>query len=347
MQIIKSLFWSSEQHRPQAFWRIAITILLVIICVLILVTPINLAGFLLLNAGGPASESMLPALNSAKPVIDALQGVASLAGVSLAVWLGGRFIDRRKFASFGFNLSRRWWTYFAFGLGLGALLMALIFGVELAAGWIKAAPIFAERSPGSFALEFVLATLFFVGVGIYEELLFRGYLIKNIAEGTRAVNPHPRRALIIAYLVSSALFGLAHMGNDNATWISTLNIALAGLMLGLPYLLTGELATSIGLHIAWNLFQGNVFGFPVSGGNFAPPTVIAIQQGGPDILTGGAFGPEAGLIGLAAMLVGAVLTLGWVRWQAGHLSLSEALPEYVARSASLTTSPTPECPAEA
>jgi hypothetical protein len=103
---------------------------------------------------------------------------------------------------------------------------------------------------------------------------------------------------------------------------------LAGVFLGLAYVLTGELAIPIGLHITWNFFQGNVFGFPVSGGDFSQATFIAIEQGGPDVWTGGAFGPEAGLMGIVAMLVGSGLIVLWVRWRRGsvglHLPLAQA-----------------------
>ena len=125
-------------------------------------------------------------------------------------------------------------------------------------------------------------------------------------------------------MISSLIFGALHAGNPNATLVSTVNLMIAGLFLGLGYVLTGELAIPIGLHITWNLFQGNVYGFPVSGGDFTQATVIAVTQGGPDWLTGGAFGPEAGVIGLLATMVGMALIAWWVR-RRGRLAFDATL----------------------
>lgn len=106
-----------------------------------------------------------------------------------------------------------------------------------------------------------------------------------------------------------------------------MNLVLAGIFLGLGYVLTGELAISIGLHITWNFFQGPVFGFPVSGGASAA-SFIGIQQLGPDWVTGGAFGPEAGAIGLAAMLLGSLLIVLWVKRIHGAAGLRDQLAVY-------------------
>ena len=68
---------------------------------------------------------------------------------------------------------------------------------------------------------------------------------------------------------------------------------------------TGQLWLPIGLHIGWNFFQSSVFGFPVSG--LDRPGLLDITVSGPELWTGGAFGPEAGLIVLPICLLGAVL----------------------------------------
>ena len=185
----------------------------------------------------------------------------------------------------------------------------------------------------------LLAALGYGAVGIYEELLFRGYLLRNVAEGVRLGPLMPRDALLLSLALTSVAFGFAHYGNPNATLVSTFNISIAGIFLGLGYILTGRMAIPIGLHASWNFAQGNLFGFPVSGTSGDAAQVLVIEQGGPDLWTGGAFGPEAGLLGLLAMAVGVMATLAYVRWQEGATRVMGTLATYVA--------PTPDAPTDA
>jgi membrane protease YdiL (CAAX protease family) len=166
--------------------------------------------------------------------------------------------------------------------------------------------------------------LLFFFVGSYEELLSRGYHIKNLSEGLNLKKRNPTAAILSATLISSAVFSLLHVFNPNATWVSTLCIVLSGLFLAAGYILTGDLALSIGIHTAWNFFQGNVFGFPVSGRN-AGVTLLAIEQRGPDLITGGQFGPESGLIGIAAILLGCGILVLYVRRHYGRAGLRTEL----------------------
>ena len=84
---------------------------------------------------------------------------------------------------------------------------------------------------------------------------------------------------------------------------------------------------SIGLHITWNFFQRNLFGFPVSGVESFQTTFIATDQSGPQLWTGGAFGPEAGLLTPVATLVGVLLIILWVRYRYGRVSLAVSLAQ--------------------
>ncbi|MBN1259748.1 MAG: CPBP family intramembrane metalloprotease [Anaerolineae bacterium] len=261
--------------------------------------------------------------------------IATFPVILISVWLAGRFLDRRRFVDFGFHFDKAWWRDFAFGLALGAVLMAGIFGIERVLGWVEVAGSFRRQGfGGRFVPALLVDLLAFVSVGIYEELMWRGYDLRNLAEGLGFLPGGPNVAVLAAWGLSSLAFGISHAINPNASLISTFNIGLAGLFLGLGYVLTGELAIPIGLHITWNFFQGTVFGFPVSG-MATTASFLAIQQGGPDLWTGGAFGPEAGLMGIAAMLVGSGLTLLWVRWRRGRVALDQALAVYLCETSSI------------
>jgi phosphoglycolate phosphatase-like HAD superfamily hydrolase/membrane protease YdiL (CAAX protease family) len=242
--------------------------------------------------------------------------------ITLSIWLAGLLFDRRRFSEFGLKLNPGWWRNFWFGAGLGAVLITLIFLLEWSAGWVQPRAFFVS----DFAdLPFLVALLIplgiFVCVGVYEELFSRGYQLTNLAEGLSGAALTPSLALILATVISSAFFGLLHALNPNATLLSTLNITLAGIFLATGYLLTGDLAIPIGLHISWNFFQGNVFGFPVSGASFRFASLIQIQQSGPAWVTGGTFGPEGGLIGTISSLIGILLIMLWGKRQTGTYAL--------------------------
>jgi hypothetical protein len=207
--------------------------------------------------------------------------------------------------------------------------MSLIFVIEWSAGWVVVTETLHVAIAGlSFIVAIIGALLLFVVVGVTEELLARGYHLLNLAEALHGSWLGRRAALLIAWLISSSLFGLLHIFNPNATWYTTLALMVAGLFLGLGFLLTGSLALPISLHITWNFFQGNVFGFPVSGNQYQSATFFAIEQGGPALWTGGAFGPEAGLLGLLAILLGCAIIIWWVRWQYDEVRLTNVRVEH-------------------
>lgn len=139
--------------------------------------------------------------------------------------------------------------------------------------------------------------LVFLTVAVGEEMIFRGIIFRQIDERWNT-----RTALI----VSALLFGFIHLPNNGATWWSSLAIAIeAGLMLGAAYKWSGSLWLPIGIHWAWNFTQGNVFGASVSG-NVAGGSLLEMQVNGPDIITGGDFGPEASIV---AVTLGIIYTL--------------------------------------
>jgi membrane protease YdiL (CAAX protease family) len=132
--------------------------------------------------------------------------------------------------------------------------------------------------------------------GFKEELIYRGYVLQTLSSGL---------GLFWGIVISSLYFGIEHLSNPNSTWISAAGIFIIALLFVYAYIRSGQLWLPIGLHFGWNFFQSTLYGFPVSG--FDRPGLFHINIAGPELWTGGAFGPEAGLIILPICVLGAIL----------------------------------------
>ena len=144
------------------------------------------------------------------------------------------------------------------------------------------------------ASQLSLLSLFLL-VGVVEEVVFRGILFRLITD---------KWNIAVGLTTSSLLFGLAHLGNPGATLWAALAIALAsGWLFGMAYAYHQTIWVPIGMHWAWNYLEGGVFGCAVSGTPLDYQPLITPRISGPDILTGGAFGPEASIICVALGIV--------------------------------------------
>jgi membrane protease YdiL (CAAX protease family) len=154
--------------------------------------------------------------------------------------------------------------------------------------------------------------------GVCEELIFRGALFRITEEmfGT-----------LIALLISGAFFGGAHIVNANATPLSSAAIAIEALVLCFAYTATRSLWLPIGLHAGWNLTEGGIYSTSVSGGPIIKGVFLTTFKG-PDIITGGAFGPETSVVTLGVSLVltiiFAVITFRRGEWKGLRLRIRAA-----------------------
>jgi membrane protease YdiL (CAAX protease family) len=230
--------------------------------------------------------------------------------IAAALYLASRVLDHRRMSDYGFHFSRKWWTDLGFGLVLGALLLFGVLAVELAVGWVNVTGSFA-RSPGQpFVATILVGVVAVAAVAFGEEASYRGYPIKNLAEGVAKA----RWGMVIAVVIPAVFFGLAHATNENATWLSTFNIVIFGLLFGTGYVLTGELALPIGLHFGWDFVQGFVFGVVASGKQYGSVLVLT-DDSSATLWTGRPYGAEGGLMGTAAFIAGFLATFAWARSQ--------------------------------
>jgi membrane protease YdiL (CAAX protease family) len=252
--------------------------------------------FLLLGAFGGLLGLVLPQPGLSANIL--LYGtIASLLAITTAVYLARRLLDRRSFVSLGLDLKPGVVRQLLAGVGIAGVMMGLIYLAEWAAGWLTFTGFaWQSQSPALVFQSLVVEFLFFIMIGWQEELSSRGYWLQNLIEGLNTT---------WGVLLSSAFFAVEHLLNPNVSWMAIGLLFGAGLLFAYCYLHTRRLWLPIGLHIGWNFFEGPVFGFSVSG--ITSFNLIQQNVHGPVVLTGGSFGPEAGLIILPALLVGVAL----------------------------------------
>ena len=222
-------------------------------------------------------------------------------------------IERRRFGAYGLPSGR-----VGFKLGIGWLggfaCLSLLIGL-LSAGHFL---IFDGVALQGAAILFygLLWLAGFGAVGLVEEIVFRGYIQATL---TRGMGFWP------AALVTSFLFGAAHIPNHGETLLGLTAVVTAGLVFCLLLRATGSLWVGIGFHGAWDWAQSYFYGTPDSG-LLARGHLLISHAAGNARLSGGATGPEGSVLSLPVMIAG-LLVLVWVcRRPALRLGSREALP---------------------
>lgn len=274
MTAVRSLFWNRE-GRIRAGWKVAV--------------------FLLLHGLALAWLGLgLRSVGLRSPLVwyAAAAGVVFILSI---LFLAG---EGRPLASLGGRLDGRWLLELLAG-GLGGVLLM---GLTALTVWGLGGHHWVWGGGGTASL--LSGAGLFAAVAVREELLFRGYAFQRLTEG---MGPWPTLLLTAGY------FAYAHWGNPGMAgttklWAS-LNIGLAGVLLGLAWLRTRQLAMPIGIHFGWNWAQGSLMGFGVSG-TTSGSLLMPVLHDGPAWLSGGPFGLEASLPCAVVTLL-AIAGLAW------------------------------------
>lgn len=301
---VKGFFIKEGRLRPT--WRVVCYIVAIVLGTIAIQVPIVIFLVTLISLG-IVDESTVMGLESSLP----LMAVSTLANVVLILpltYLFRRFLDGDTFLSLGFEREAGWLKEILAGLLLGAFLMGLIFLVEWGAGWLQVLG-FAWQAQSPILISGILLAYFamMILIAVYEEVSFRGYILQNLDADW---------GVIVGLVVSSILFGLFHGLNPNVTWLALFNIFLAGVLLAVCYVVTKKLWLPMAFHFSWNFVQGPILSFPVSG--VVTGGLLLTESGGDSLLTGGAFGPEGGLISTVAMSLGLLILLLWHWRQSNH-----------------------------
>jgi membrane protease YdiL (CAAX protease family) len=248
-------------------------------CRILALPPVRIVvlGFILLMMMGLNTDVMT---SYAGDPIKSVQHIVALAIAGFAVYLGyAHFIERRTASELALpGMGRELGS----GLFLGACLYAACELILMALG--------IYRIKGLNSLSYMVpAIAMALSSGVFEELLFRGVLLRSVETWFGSW---------VALVVSSLVFGLSHLLNPESTLEGALFIAVeAGILLGAAFLLTRRLWLSIAFHVSWNYTQSAIFSSIVSGNEPATGLIRSTVKG-PDYLTGGSFGVESSLLAL-------------------------------------------------
>lgn len=223
-----------------------------------------------------------------------------------------KFLEKSSFKKYGLHINKVWLQEFGVGCVLSLIQLCLFFVIVYLTGNVEITGYFIKSSPDySFAQGFLSQAFSLLAGSSAEELFFRAFLFYIFYEALQTTVKDTNRRVAFAVCMASVLFGFAHFQNNGATTISNLNLVFDGLMISLPFLITGRLGMSIGIHFAWNLIQGSVFGFAISG-NIAKATIISVAMPH-NLITGGVFGPEGSILLVLLDAIAVVLLLYWKR----------------------------------
>ena len=213
----------------------------------------------------------------------------------LAIWLYWKFALKNTWSQIGWVDNAALRNIF-YGLLVGIIAISLGFAILYFSGHLHILEL--QWQPKHF-INYVLV---FLMVAISEEVMTRGLMLHTLMQG---MNKY------LALLIVSLIFGAMHLLNDNVTWLSFLSISLAGVFLGISYVHNLSLYFPIGLHFAWNFFQGAVYGFEVSGHQVHG--LVSHTVSGPEVITGGPFGFEGSIIALPIIILASVAIHFWYK----------------------------------
>lgn len=213
-----------------------------------------------------------------------------LAGALAATAIMLRAVDRRRWADVGLSRDAARGRPMLTGICIGGLAIGAVCAVLALAGLLRFHPTASSGWIGAA----IRVTLVLASSALAEELICRGYLLTVVRDvvGVRW-----------AVVLTSAMFGLLHLGNPGATAESVMLVTLAGIFLASVRVIVDSLYAAWMAHLAWNWVMAVPLHAAVSGVRFESPEYQAVT-GAPAWVSGGAWGPEGGLVAALGMVGG-------------------------------------------
>ncbi|EQF29276.1 CAAX protease self-immunity family protein [Clostridioides difficile CD160] len=211
------------------------------------------------------------------PIVFQILTDALMIIIPIIVW---RFIMKHPISEMGLHSYRVKKKEGYVGMLLGIVNCTIVFIITITIGgghvvsWVP-----------KLSLLTVSWIAVFIVVAFAEEILNRGFLMAVL----RRCNN-----IYFIMIVPSVVFGLIHISNPDVTFLSIVNIIIVGILFSYMFIKSSNIWMCIGYHFTWNVFQGIIYGMPVSG--LQVPGIITTQITNSNLLNGGMFGIEGGIL---------------------------------------------------
>jgi membrane protease YdiL (CAAX protease family) len=284
MQTAARRAFLTQDSRLAVFWRLLSYLVLFMVVNLVA----NVARVVLQSVGIPSVIGRL---------VFTLLYISGILGLT---YVYRRSIDRRSWQGIVLPPLHKRLLDVTVGVVFGILIVAPVFGIEYASGWIHVVGFEEGTSALTLLIDSLLLSLAF---GVCEEISFRGYVFQNLGEGS---------PIWMATLVTGLIFCAFHLlevGFDARGLSFLLFIMLLNVFLVLTRLLTRSLWLAIGFHTAFDWMAILVgLGSVVS----ADRHVLHIERAASLI--------AEDLLSMVIVGLGILLFLGWAWWSNRHLS---------------------------
>ncbi len=291
MQIAARRAFLTQDHRLALVWRLLSYLFLFIVVNLVA----NVARVVLQSVGVPSVICRL---------VFTLLYISGILGLT---YMYRRSVDRRSWQGIALPPLHKRLLDVMVGMVSGILIVALVFGLESASGWIHIVGFEGGTNALTLLLDSLLLSLAF---GVCEEICFRGYIFQNLGEGS---------PIWMATLVTGLIFCAFHLlevGFDARGLSFLLFIMLLNVFLVLTRLLTRSLWLAIGFHTAFDWVAIIVgLGSVVSADRHVLHVERTTSLIAEDLLT--AF----------VVVLGILLLLVWAWWSKRHLSWRATLAQ--------------------
>lgn len=199
-----------------------------------------------------------------------------------------RFIEKRKAITLGFSRFSQSLKWLGQGILLGALPVTLFAIYFMASGQAFIRP--ENLSLRTFLLHWWPATIGFLAIAGYEELIFRGIPLQLLSKGLGQK---------WAILLVGMFFGLGHLGSNGSNFTSVAFTAINAALLAWLVIATGNLILAIGYHASWNIMGGKILGLLISGRE-AGTSLLKLSFHNPEQYSWWSYGYE-GFLGIGVL----------------------------------------------